>query len=165
MGTNGYIKFAANVPQEVALKYTDGIDTTGDYGPQVVFTLTDGRKMYLAPNVAEKLRLLKVRPGQKLRICKREITPGNSRSVVWEVEAVEIRIGQMLDQAPDVHETYAEPPRIGTQLEFALRTVLDAAVKAEAFSKEIGHPVQFDKDDIRSMAITLVINQSRERAA
>lgn len=165
-GTGNYVKFAVNIPQELALRYTDGTGIQGRYGPQVVFTLTDGRKLYTEPKVADRIRALKVMPGQKLRMCKREATPGNSRSVFWDVDPVESRIGQMLDQAQSLDSPYTEPegPPI-TKLEHALKTVLVAAKAAEQYSQEIGHPIQFDKDDIRSMAITLVINQSRERAA
>lgn len=37
------IRFQTNIPVEVALKYADGKDVTGDYSDQVLYSLTDGR--------------------------------------------------------------------------------------------------------------------------
>jgi hypothetical protein len=35
---------------DVALKYNDGKELTGQCGDQVLYTLTDGRVMYVPPN-------------------------------------------------------------------------------------------------------------------
>ena len=41
------VQFQTNVPVDVALKYNDGKGVTGQYGDQVLYTLTDGRVMYV----------------------------------------------------------------------------------------------------------------------
>jgi hypothetical protein len=48
-----------------------------------------------------------------------------------------------------------------TALEDALRTAITAAKTAEQFGQEIGFTVKFDKDDVRSMAITLLIGKQQ----
>jgi hypothetical protein len=41
------VQFQTNVPVEVALKNGDGKQVNGQYGDQVLYTLTDGRVMYV----------------------------------------------------------------------------------------------------------------------
>jgi hypothetical protein len=76
------LRFQPNVAEEVALKFRDGRDVEGAYGPQVMFTLVDGRKLYLNPGPAERIRELGLRPGEFFSICKRQ---SNGNSVRWEV--------------------------------------------------------------------------------
>ena len=40
------VQFQTNVSIDVALKYNDGKEVTGQYGDQVLYTLTDGRQSY-----------------------------------------------------------------------------------------------------------------------
>ena len=49
------VQFQTNVPIDVALKYNDGKEVTGQYGDQVLYTLTDGRVMYVPPIVKKKI--------------------------------------------------------------------------------------------------------------
>jgi hypothetical protein len=55
MGTDK-VHFQTNVPAEVALKYGDGKDVAGQYGDQVLYTLTDGRVMYVPPIVRKQIQ-------------------------------------------------------------------------------------------------------------
>ena len=80
--TGGTLRLQPNVPAEVALKFRDGREVEGAYGPQVMFTLVDGRKIYLNPGPAERIRELGLRPGEFFTICKRQT---NGNSVRWEV--------------------------------------------------------------------------------
>lgn len=49
------VQFQTNVPVEVALKYNDGKEVSGQYGDQVLYTLTDGRVMYVPPIVKRRI--------------------------------------------------------------------------------------------------------------
>jgi hypothetical protein len=80
------LKCKPNVAEEIALKFPDGINVSGDYGNQVLYTLSDNRKLYLPPFVAEKIRELNVVPEERFSLCKR-IEPGNK--VQWEVKRVD----------------------------------------------------------------------------
>jgi hypothetical protein len=44
------VEFPPNAPVTVALKYSQGRVISGQYGERVMFTLTDGRVMFLAPD-------------------------------------------------------------------------------------------------------------------
>ena len=49
------LQFQTNVAIDVALKYNDGKEVTGQHGDQVLYTLTDGRVMYVPPIVKKKI--------------------------------------------------------------------------------------------------------------
>jgi hypothetical protein len=49
------VQFQTNVPVDVALKYNDGKEVTGQYGDQVLYTLTDGRIMDMPPIVKREI--------------------------------------------------------------------------------------------------------------
>ena len=83
------LRFEANTPVQVALKFDGGRDVDGRYGPQVLYTLTDGRLMYLEPKAARCIDELKLTAGEPFSICKREIKNGQKRTVEWEVDRLQ----------------------------------------------------------------------------
>ena len=83
------LRFEANTPVQVALKFDGGRDVDGRYGPQVLYTLADGRLMYLEPKAARRIDELKITAGEPFSICKREIKNGQKRTVEWEVNRLE----------------------------------------------------------------------------
>lgn len=169
-------KFEANTPVRVALKFgAAGKHVTGKYGEQVLYSFTDGSVGYVPVIVEKKLQELAIKPGQAVEICKAKsngktewkvsrVTPETKP----EAKPVPTRKPQgaaaLLDGAPELDGAYTHDPAIQTQLEFALKTALHAAKQAEEYSRTIGHPVVFDKDDVRLLAQTLVIN-AKGRAA
>src|ERR1035438_1810054 len=52
------VEFPPNAPISVALKYSQGRTISGQYGERVMFTLTDGRVMFLSPEVAGRIESL-----------------------------------------------------------------------------------------------------------
>jgi hypothetical protein len=83
------LRFETNNPVQVALKYDGGRDVDGRYGPQVLYTLADGRLMYLEPKAARRIDELKITAGEPFSICKREARNGQKRTVEWEVKRLE----------------------------------------------------------------------------
>jgi hypothetical protein len=63
------VQFQTNVPVEIALKFESGKDVTGQYGDQVLYTLTDGRVIYVPPIVRKQIASVKAGPGAKWRRC------------------------------------------------------------------------------------------------
>ena len=49
------VVFEANVPVTATLAYADGLKVQGRFGDQVMYSLTDGRVMYVPPMVRDKL--------------------------------------------------------------------------------------------------------------
>jgi hypothetical protein len=80
------LKCKPNVPEEIALKFPDGINVAGQYGNQVLYTLADNRRLYVPPIVAAKIKELQVVPEEPFSLCKR-IDP--DKGVQWEVKRVD----------------------------------------------------------------------------
>src|SRR5262245_55344656 len=81
-----YVRFEAGRPQEVALKFADGKVVDGQYGEQVMYSLTDGRVMYVEPIVAARIRSLGIQPGECFFIEKRKKGRANDWHVYRETE-------------------------------------------------------------------------------
>ena len=209
------LRFEGNTPVQVALKYDGGRDVDGRYGPQVLYTLADGRLMYLEPKAARRIDELKITAGEPFSICKREAGNGQKRKVEWEVKRLEpapttARLelvppgvsdesGAAKSTLPEAkiepghaaqssHRSFAvasdrqtpEPAMNGcattaletqlrasipgiAKLEYALKTAIAAAAGAEQFGHEIGYEVHFAPDDIRAMAVEVLMNGSKDR--
>lgn len=80
------VRFAANVPLEIALKCADGVRVEGRYGDRVKYTLTDDRTMYVDPFVADRIKELAIQPGELFQVCKRQAKKGNCKTIYWTVE-------------------------------------------------------------------------------
>src|ERR1700722_8423439 len=83
------VQFQTNVPVEVALKYNDGKEVNGQYGDQVLYTLTDGRVMYVPPIVKRKIDELGIGRGELFTLTKAEKKNGTRRTIEWLVAAGE----------------------------------------------------------------------------
>jgi hypothetical protein len=79
------VQFQTNIPVEVALKYNDGKEVTGQYGDQVLYTLTDGRVMYVPPIVRKKIDEAGIGRGELFRITKAERKSGTRRTIEWVI--------------------------------------------------------------------------------
>src|SRR6204780_1611335 len=83
------LQFQTNVAIDVALKYNDGKEVTGQYGDQVLYTLTDGRVMYVPPIVKRRIDELGIGRGELFTITKAEKKHGTRRTIEWLVAAGE----------------------------------------------------------------------------
>src|SRR5271157_3268687 len=80
------VVFEANVPVTATLAYADGLKVQGRFGDQVMYSLTDGRVMYVPPIVRDKLVELGIRQNEPFAICRAERREGNRRFVDWVVQ-------------------------------------------------------------------------------
>jgi len=65
------LKFEINKPETISLMFPDGKNIVNKFNvEQVMFTLTDGRIMFVTPDVAQRIRLLDVKPGQTFLMTK-----------------------------------------------------------------------------------------------
>ena len=98
------VRFSTNVPEIVAIKFRDGKEVEGRFGAQWMYSLADGRQMYVAPIVAERIGQLEIQPGELFSVCKREVKePGMRKPEIrWQVErlAPEPPAAVQLPQAP-----------------------------------------------------------------
>src|SRR5712691_4881150 len=79
------VQFQTNVPAEVALKYCDGKDVADQYGDQVLYTLTDGRVMYVPPIVRKQIQDFGIAKGELFTITKTEKKNGTRLTIEWIV--------------------------------------------------------------------------------
>ena len=152
--SSSILKLEPNVPTELALQFSTGLNVSGQFGPQVLFTLTNNRRLYVPEAVGREIASLTLAPGQPFIITKAQ--KQGQRGFDWTVERKPVEPAA----APaDV----AESMRAATQIEHALKTAVAAAASAERFAKEIGYTVRFGPEDIRAMGITILIGM-REAA-
>jgi hypothetical protein len=146
------LKLEPNVPTELALQQPNGMEVQGQYGPQVLFTLTNNRRIYVPLEVGKEIRSLTLAPGQPFIITK--VQRQGQRSFDWLVERKPVQPAETR-LSPDAGV------QTSRQVEHALKTVIAAAASAELFAKDIGYPVSFSEESIKSLACTLLIGMGR----
>jgi len=78
------VDFPPNTPVTVALKYAQGKTISGQYGERIMFTLADGRVMFLVPEVAGQIESLGINVRESFTITKRPSGPKGG-PVTWDI--------------------------------------------------------------------------------
>src|SRR5579862_1747737 len=78
-----------NQPAQVALERTDGVNIQGRYGDRVMYTLMDGRVLYVPPIVASQIQKQNICAGARFEICKTVVPEGSRRSLKWTARKLE----------------------------------------------------------------------------
>ena len=180
------VVFEANVPVTATLAYPDGLKVQGRFGDQVMYSLTDGRVMYVPPMVRDKLVQLGIRQNEPFAICRAERREGNRRFVDWvvepEVSAAATQSATANSDAPGSPvngasgarvkpngngngkpaSTPANPGTAETALRAALTASIDAALAAEQYASAHGLSIRFGSEDLRAMALSLFIQHARD---
>jgi len=146
------LKLEPNVPTELALQHSGGMEVSGNYGPQVLFTLTGNRRLYVPLEVGKEIRSLTLAPGQPFILTKAQ--KQGQRGFDWQVERKPV-------QAAETRHSPESGVRTATQIEHALKTAIAAACSAEKFATEIGYTVRFSEESIKSLACTVLIQMER----
>jgi len=107
------LRFQPNVPTQVTLQSSQGVVVEGRYGNRMMFSLVDGRVMYVPPIVATKIEAEGIAAGERFELCKAQIRNGHGRSVEWAL--------RRLDPDEQLAEITPDPPAAETQLEHDLR--------------------------------------------
>jgi hypothetical protein len=184
------VVFEANVPVTATLAYEDGLKVQGRFGDQVMYSLTDGRVMYVPPIVRDKLVELGIQQNEPFAICRAERREGSRRFVDWVVQPEGLaEATQGATANNDAHGTPADgdngarvrpngngsgngngksastPTRPGTAeaaLRAALTASIDAALAAEQYASAHGLSIRFGSEDLRAMALSLFIQHARD---
>jgi hypothetical protein len=78
------VDFPANVPVTVALKYAQGRTVSTQYGERIMFSLVDGRVMFLDPAVAGQIEPLDINVAENFTVTRK--WDGQKGSAIsWEV--------------------------------------------------------------------------------
>ncbi len=184
------VVFEANVPVSAMLAYADGLKVQGRFGDQVMYSLTDGRVMYVPPVVRDKLVELGIRQNEPFDICRAERREGNRRFVDWVVQPNGApapsenaagysttpgspangdngtRVRANSNGSGNGNGKPASAPASSGNAETALRAALtasiDAALAAEQYASAHGLSVRFGSEDLRAMALSLFIQHARD---
>ena len=177
------LQFQTNVAIDVTLKYNDGKEVTGQYGDQVLYTLTDGRVMYVPPIVKKKIDELGIGRGELFTITKAEKKNGTRRTIEWLVATdgsgdrnPQRRAQQPNGQAPAQRRGVAgsapvngndhrPSPRneakgflVSGQGQFllqALAAAVDVAAATERYATACGLELQFTSEDLREIGLSI----------
>jgi hypothetical protein len=177
------VQFQTNVPIDVALKYNDGKEVTGQYGDQVLYTLIDGRVMYVPPIVKKKIDELGIGRGELFTITKAEKKNGTRRTIEWVVATdgsgdrnPQRRAQERNSEGPDRRrQGAASLPENGNghrpslrneakgflvtgQGQFllqALAAAVDVAAATERYATACGLELQFTSEDLREIGLSI----------
>ena len=178
---NDKVQFQTNVPVEVALKYNDGKEVNGQYGDQVLYTLTDGRVMYVPPIVKRRIDELGIGRGELFTLTKAEKKNGTRRTIEWLVTTggPRERAGQTTQElngrqrrngaareavAGNGHVRRASTSSdakgflVTGQGQFllqALAAAVDAAATTERYATACGMELQFTSEDVREIGLRI----------
>jgi hypothetical protein len=118
------VSFQSNIPERVALAHRDGVYKEGMYGPRIMYTLIDGRVMFLDPDVAARINTMAILPGQEFWIVKRK-PAGKGQKTRW-----------------DIYQENPTPLAVESPLECDLRLSLQDLERQRAVPKEQSAPPQ-----------------------
>jgi len=174
------VQFRTNVAAEVALKYGDGKDVAGQYGDQVLYTLTDGRVMYVPPIVRKQIQDFGIARGELFTITKTEKKNGTRRTIEWIVSTNGRAADQPARARPTVNNraarsgsdgvpgsttgsrsSVAEEQRGavasgGQQLLLqAFTAAVDVAAETERYAGAHGISLQFTSEDVRQIGLSI----------
>jgi hypothetical protein len=89
--TPGVLKLQTNIPATVSLAFADGRPVQSQYsGDQVMFSLDDGRKLYVPPAVANEIGAAGIGAHEPFILTKVETTVGNRRTLRHIVQRVNV---------------------------------------------------------------------------
>jgi hypothetical protein len=179
------VQFNTNIPVEVALKYNDGKEVTGQYGDQVLYTLTDGRVMYVPPIVKKKIDEAGITRGELFTITKAERKNGTRRTIEWVIGAngaappqAEQDTGRADGVSPGTPSNSNAPngtPRNGSEHRVlaprdpkgflvtshgqsmlqAFSAAIDLAASMERYASTCGLQLQFTSTDVREIGLAV----------
>jgi hypothetical protein len=185
------LKLQTNVPVQVAFKYPTGKPCDGLSGPQKMFTLIDGRILFLSVPAAERIEqqlgALGVGIGD-VDICKAEVRNGNRKGIEYQVKRVNPPAPQdngangVKPPAPPTPVSQPAPRSDGqsngnatnghaangngakSKLGTVLCEVIDACHQGRQHAKDIGYEMPvFNGDEIVRMVNTVMIQNGGSR--
>lgn len=169
------IRFETNVPVTVTLKYPEGKEMDGRFGPQVMFTTDDDRLFFLNPPEASRLHALRLK-AEPVTICKRAVQQGRKKSLFWEIEREQVSPKPVVaTPAPavptavatgDVSSSRPQGTITTRQLASVLIASIDALILARDYARSKGLEselvLDFNAEDARTLANATLIGIQKE---
>lgn len=165
--SDGLIRFGWNEPVEVSLKYATGKLVEGKFGNSMLFSTTDDRRFFVPVEVGDEIGRLGIHPGEPITITKRESRDGARKGAAFEIRLARPVAPPVATPAaapapaPTVGGS-APPPSLREFVTELYRAAIDILVEAEEYAKDRGFEVEFNAEDIRALAATLLIERRKE---
>jgi hypothetical protein len=183
----GEIKLEYGVAQVFALRFVAGKNVEGRYGPRVLFTAVDERKLWLdaedGSDLERGMRELGIQPAEFVRVTKIRHAHGGGHSLRVERAEEERTTGaQPWQGAPDPQQQRGEtrtsnnsnnnglPPN-GTpntppapraaRYMAAYKDAADVLIEAKAYMQRKGFPIEIRCEDLRCLAATMLIDAQK----
>lgn len=182
LGLRQKVVFQPNIPITLMLDHSDGQPTTGRTGEQYMYTFDHSAKIaWLDPEVRDLIVRTGARDGDRIAITKAERRDGAKKHVQWFVERVEDepapppapapRPAQPIRPGPDIPQPAAAPPQASNSaaraaLADAFAIAVNVAAETEQLATRKGLALRFSAEDLRAIALSVFIGQTRgERRA
>lgn len=152
---SNYLKLEFDQPEVIALKYPTPKPARDGFNgeSQVRWMLMDGRAFYTPAEFQSQVEVLKIRAGERFEVLKTR----EGRNAVLKVRRIAQPVSQLLDSGDLEGYKCDVSPVPPTKLESALKTAVSAAASAEKHGQQIGYTIRFQPQDIRAMAISVLI--------
>jgi hypothetical protein len=169
------VEFPPNVPVAVALKYGHAKTVSSQYGERFMFSLADGRVMFLTPEVGGKIEALGINVRENFTITRKwDEQPGSP--VTWEVARV---AGEQPNGTFVVPAVPSKPPASAstptsdsTRRQSAVRPTLveEANSLVDSFAAVLDHALttyqgRIKPDEAKALLITAYIQRSKSSFA
>ena len=168
------IEFPPNVPVEVSLKYAQGRLLATQYGERMMFSLTDGRVMFLHPQTAGKIEAAGINVNERFQITR---SSNGDAPMTWAVARIPgeqpngtlaVPIGAA---APGGIAPAQKPPASATAAErrHVAPLVEEGKALVDAYAEVLGYALNtyegcIKPDEVKSLFVTSYIQRGKSAA-
>jgi hypothetical protein len=167
------VEFPPNVPVTVALKYSHAKTVSSQYGERFMFSLADGRVMFLAPDVGGKIEALGINVRENFTITRKwDEQQGSPATATWEVARL---LGEqpngtfVVPAVPSKLAASAKAPAsdaTGRQSAVSQSLVDEANCLVDSFAAVLDHALttyqgRIKPEEAKSLLITAYIQRSK----
>ncbi len=166
------IRIKDNHQLRVSLRYVTPKDAPRKNGgpAEFIYTLENGDVIFISAQGHQEIQSLKPLAGELFTLAKLR---GQGNEITWTVERIPgqpepVPIHKPMAAARSITPGVPMPPSLTTpeskRIFSQLVATIQACQAAEAFAKSINYEIKFGPDDLRAMAISGFIEQSRRAA-
>ena len=162
------IEFPPNVPVEVSLKYSQGRLLSTQYGERMMFSLTDGRVMFLDPQTAGKIEAAGINVNERFQITR---SSNGDAPMTWAVVRLPgeqpngtlvVPIGGVAPPKPPASATAAERRQVAPLVE-------EGKALVDAYAEVLGYALntyegRIKPDEVKSLFVTSYIQRGKSAA-
>jgi hypothetical protein len=169
------LQLRTNVPEVIALQFTTGKEVESQFGgPEVLYSLEDGRSWYVHPAVARKIDALSLGKGEPFEVVKLEAPSG--KGFTFDVKhvahhapqaaalpSVETRQNGTTAQVV-VHTTAQQNSNspAAQRMLAAFAVAVEALAETQSALNRRGLGITLTSDNLTSCALSIFINNCKE---